>query len=404
MATFKFIAFDNKGKKRQGIIEASNKNRAILDLKKKGLYPQEIENIEKKTGYNNFLTKSISFFERISQRERADIFFQLATLINTGIPLTEALYITSEQSSSRKIKQCLLKIKDKISEGMRFSDAAREHKNIFTSTYIRMLEIAERTGKLSEILFKISEREENRSSLNQQMAPIVLYPVFVLTLGMGIVGFLLSYVVPKMEKIFLSFHRELPLVTRILIFSGIFLKKYLFILFTSIISSILLLYFLYLKNNLFRQKADGLFLKIPIYRKILISHFTSNLSFQLDAGINLTEAIITSAFATNNIIFQKFIMEVAEDINEGGPVDKAFSKTKLFDTMFIASLSTGRRSGRLPDFIRRISKYYEKKINTTIKTTISLLEPISILLLGAIVGFIVMSIMLPLFSINQFVK
>ncbi len=403
MPTFKYLAFDKNGRKKEGILEAESISIALGSLKNKGLYPESLEAIteQKKSGFIGLLKES---YTRISQRDRTDVFFQLATLINTGIPLTEALGIAAEQSPNKKLESILLQVKDKVNEGVKFSEALTDFENVFSKPYIRMIEIAERTGKLSDILFKISQREEEKSSFNQKIAPVILYPLFVLLIGFGVVIFLLGYVVPKMEKIFSSFHKKLPFITRLLVETGLIVKTYLpaillFILIVSILSNVA-----YFKWGAFRKKVDKMFLKIPTYRKMAVAHFISSLSFQLDAFIPLVDAILTSSEAVGNVIFKDRLKNVAEKINEGIPIERAFEESNLFDKMFVSSVATGRKTGRLPDFVRRISTYYEKKIDTTIKTFLAILEPATILILGAIVGFIVMAIMIPLFSINQLVR
>ncbi len=403
MPAFKYIAFDKNGRKKEGVLEAESISIALNSLKGKGLYPESLDTVaeHKKNGLIGILKKS---YTRINQRERADVFFQLATLINTGISLTEALGITAEQLPNKKLKSLLLQIKDRVNEGVKFSEALSDFENVFSKSYVRMIEMAERTGKLSEILFKISQREEEKSSFNQKVAPVILYPLFVMLIGFGVVIFLLGYVVPKMEKIFSSFHKKLPFVTRLLVETGLIVKAYLpaILLFILIIS--ILVNIAYLKWGTFRKKVDAMLLKIPIYRKMAVAHFISNLSFQLNAFIPLVDAVLTSSEALGNVIFKDKLKSVAEKINEGVSIEKAFEESNLFDKMFISSMATGRRSGRLPDFVRRISTYYEKKIDTTIKTFLAVLEPATILILGAIVGFIVMAIMIPLFSINQLVR
>ncbi len=405
MPTFKYTAYDIKSRKKEGTIEAQSKDAATIILKKRGLFPQRLENISSTKKQNltgSFLSKYTT--GGISQKNRADMFFQLATLIDTGITLTEALEITAEQSDNNKIKNALKSVKDRVSEGVKLSAALSKYEDIFSTAYVRMIEIAEKTGKLSDILFKIASQEENKSSFNQRIAPVILYPAFILTLGLGIVSFLLAYVVPKMEKIFESFHRKLPFITRLLIASGIFLKHYFVLIIAAILISIVILRLLYKKNSSFKKATDKILLSIPIYRKIATSQFTSALAFQLNADIQLVEAVKNSAYVVKNSVFIDLLEEVAQKINTGVAIDTAFKETNLFDSMFIASLAMGTKTGRLPDFIERISGYYDRKLSALLKTTVALAEPVAILLLGLVVGFIVMSIMVPLFNINQLVK
>ena len=403
MPAFKYTAFDNRGKKREGIINADSLSVAISSLKEKGLYPDSIEKISenRKNRVFGFLAKK---FFRISQRERADVFFQLATLVNTSMPLTEALTIVAEQTSNKRLKAVLIEIRDKVSEGVKFSEALSNFESVFLKQYIKMIEIAEKTGKLPEILFKIAQREEEKSTFNQKIAPVILYPLFVMLFGTGVVIFLLGYVVPKMQKIFESINKKLPFITRLLVNIGLFINNYMPIILVLTLTLLIVVNFAYFKIKFFRRKIDAFLLKIPIYRKIAVSQFVSNLSFQLDAFIPLVDAVISSSETIGNVIFKEKLLKAADKINEGVAVERAFEETGIFDKMLISSIATGRRSGRLPDFIRRIASYYEKKIDLSIKTTLSVLEPLTILILGTVVGFIVMAIMVPLFSINQLVR
>ena len=403
MPAFKYTAFDNRGKKREGIVNADSLSAAISSLKERGFYPDTIEKVsdKKENRLLGFLAKR---FFRVSQRERADVFFQLATLVNTSMPLTEALTVVAEQTSNKRLKAVLIEIRDKVSEGVRFSEALSNFESIFLKQYIKMIEIAEKTGKLSEILFRIAQREEEKSSFNQKVAPVILYPLFVMLFGTGVVIFLLGYVVPKMQKIFESFHKKLPFITRLLVSIGLFINNYMPIILVLILVLLVVVNLAYFKIKFFRRKIDGFLLKIPIYRKIAVSQFVSNLSFQLDAYIPLVDAVISSSETIGNVIFKEKLSKVAEKVNEGVAVERAFEEAGIFDKMFISSIATGRKSGRLPDFIRRIANYYEKKIDLSVKTTLSVLEPLTILVLGTVVGFIVMAIMVPLFSINQLVR
>ncbi len=403
MPTFRYVAFDKRGRKKEGFLNAESLSVAVSSLKSKGFYPDSIETISgKKT--NRLIGFISARLSKVTQRERADVFFQLATLVNTGMPLTESISIVAEQSSNKRLKDALFQIRDKISEGSKFSEALSEFESIFLKQYIKMIEIAEKTGRLAEILFKISQREEGKSSFNQRIAPVILYPSFVLLFGSAVVIFLLGYVVPKMQKIFESFHKQLPFITKLLVNIGIFIKSYFLFILVSFVLFFLAFDIAYLRIQSFRQRIDKFLLKIPIYKSIAVTQFISNLSFQLDAYIPFVDAVISSADAINNVVFKERLLRVAENINQGMAMEKAFEEAKIFDRMFISSIATGRKSGRLPDFIRRIANYYEKKIDLSTKTTLSVLEPLTILILGTVVGFIVMAIMVPLFSINQLIK
>jgi len=402
MPTFKYIAYTTTGTKKIGIIEADAKEKAILLLKNKGLYPESIDQVEKKQAG---LLKKLwnKYFCRISQTQRAELFFRLATLLESGIPLVEALNIVANQYKN-PIKEVLLAIKDKVNEGGKFSDALKQYPNIFYPIYINMISIAEKTGNLSQILSQIASYEEEKENLSHKIISTLIYPFFVLCLGGAVVSFLLVYVVPKMQKIFASLHKELPLVTKMLIWIGNFFNNYFGILILFGIGFISILQIFYSKISFTRKLIDDFLLRFDIYKKLIMAKFSSVLSFQLKAGMPFIEAIFHAKGVVKNKVFQQAVDKAIKDIKEGAFIDNAFKEIPFFDSMFIASLNIGKKSGKIDDFISRISVYYEKEINRQLKRIVDLAEPVSILILGIIVGFIVMAIMVPLFDLNQLIK
>ncbi len=400
MPAFKYIAYDKYGKKLSGVIEAEAKESAILSLKNRGLYPETLATLE--TDQERF--SKIFTIRRLSKRLIGDIAFQLATLLNSGIPLTEAIKIVATQIKNERLKNILLNIRDKVNQGTKFSVALEQYNNIFDPVYIKMISIAEKTGNLSQALFTIADYEEKKNNFTQRIASAAIYPAFILSMGSLVVCFLIIYVIPKMKKIFESLHKDLPLVTKILISSSSFLKENFISFILTIAGIIITCRLLYQKNEKFRHFIETILLKIPLYRKFLIARFSSSLAFQLKAGLSLIDGIIQASKVVNNEIFHHQMEEVANKIRDGAPIDTSFAATGIFDEMFIASISTGQKTGSLEEFIQRMANYYEKKIDIAMNRTISLVEPIFILLLGLIVGFIVMAIMIPLFEINQLIR
>ncbi|NOZ83530.1 MAG: type II secretion system F family protein [Epsilonproteobacteria bacterium] len=267
-----------------------------------------------------------------------------------------------------------------------------------------MIEIAEKTGSLYKVLFTIANYEENKGALRYKLLSAVAYPAFILSLGAAVVSFLLIYIVPKMQHIFLSLHKSLPTVTKVIIAVGSFMKNYFLESFVFAVVGIVIFRLVYLRVEGFRNTIEKFLLGISAYRKLRIARFSSVLAFQLKAGIPLVDAVRSSYTVISNHLFCKRMEETAENIEGGMAVDKAFEKAGFFDRMFIASINTGQRSGKLSEFIGRMADYYEKDIDKLLKIVVSAAEPAAILFLGVVVGFIVMSIMVPLFDINQLIK
>ncbi len=400
MPVFKYIAYDKSGHKKAGIIESEAKDKAVSILKNRGIFPENLQTIKKAAKSLDIISK---YFFRVSQKQRADLFFRLATLLESSIPLVDVLDIVASQTKGR-LKNQLLDIKDKVNGGMKFSAALRSYPKIFGFIYLNMIGIAEKTGNLPSVMFTIAGYEENKGALKNKLFAAAAYPVFILSLGVGVVGFLLMYIVPKMQHIFMSLHEDLPTITKILIAVGSFMKNNFFSASIATIIVLTILRMAYMRIEKFRNIIEKFMLGLFLYRKILIARFSSVLAFQLKAGIPLVDAVRSSFTVVDNHLFHKQMEKAANSIENGLSIDKAFADANLFDRMFIASINTGQRSGKLPDFISRMANYYEKDIDKLLKIIVSAAEPASILFLGLIVGFIVMSIMVPLFDINQLVK
>ncbi|GMT43474.1 MAG TPA: type II secretion system F family protein [Deltaproteobacteria bacterium] len=401
MPVFKYIAYDASGRKKTGTIESEAKEKAVSVLKSRGIFSDTLEKIEKESSKSTGIFSN--HFFRVSQKQRANLFFKLATLLESSIPLVEVLGIIASQEKGG-LNDRLLDIKDKVSGGMKFSSALRTYPKIFGPVYLNMIEIAEKTGSLYKVLFTIANYEENKGALRYKLLSAIAYPAFILSLGVAVVSFLLIYIVPKMQHIFLSLHKSLPTVTKVIIAVGSFMKSYFLESFVFAVIGIVIFRFAYLRVEKFRNTIEKFLLGISAYRKLRIARFSSVLAFQLKAGIPLVDAVRSSYTVISNHLFCKRMEEAAENIEDGMAVDRAFERAGLFDRMFIASINTGQRSGKLSEFIGRMADYYEKDVDKLLKIVVSAAEPAAILFLGVVVGFIVMSIMVPLFDINQLIK
>ena len=403
MGTYQYIAYDAKGRRRKGLVEATSREAAIARLKREGFFPEEVVALTQKQEKKGRRILSL-FWKRVRDTDRADMFFQLATLVSSGVSLTQALGIVAEQMENRALKRCLSVVRDRVLEGRRFSEALKDFQDMVGVEYVGMVEIAEKTGRLGEILFKIAEREEKKGTFNQKVAAALAYPAFVLVAGIFVVTFLLAYVIPKIQRIFASFHRDLPVITKLLIYVSEMVRSYLPLMLIVAVVFLFLYRLLLVKVESVRRFQDDMLLKVKLYRKILIFRFVSALSFQIESGIPLVDAIKNSLSVINNVVFADEVMRVVDWIETGGALDKGFEESGLFEPIFIASIAVGQRSGELGRFLKRLSQYYEKRLGYYIDTFVSLVEPAAVLVLGSIVGFIVMAIMIPIFNINQLVR
>ncbi|RMG67387.1 MAG: type II secretion system F family protein [Nitrospirae bacterium] len=393
MALYKYRGYDKGGKVIDGVIEASDRKEALRSLQLKDILPFEIEPSRKKRTWH---------FRR--GFDRGYLFFQLGVMLRCGLPLTRALEIVIKESSNRSIADVLTEVKDDVTRGVRFSEALSRFPEVFTLVYVNMVRVAEATGGLAELLLSIAEYEDKRREQESKLKSALIYPLVVALVGSGVVGFLLMYVMPKMLRIFSSVKAELPLMTRVLVASGEFLRSYGLILSLLIGVGMVMLYRNYRSGGRLRLAIDRLFLRMSLYRKAIIVRFAELLAFQLKEGIPLVVALQGCKGVVSNQLFSDEIDRISREVEKGRSFSDAIRPSAMFDDMFKATVVTGESTGELKEFLLRVSAFMRKDVEKVTTRVLSLAEPVLIMLLGVVVGFIVLSIMLPLFELNQMVR
>ena len=399
MPTFTYEGLNREGKEIKGVKESPSKTTLLMELKNAGLLVSDISEISAKR-------KLTSYFPFIGKKKQLpDIFFQIALLLKSGIPLVESLKVVADSIPGEGMKKFLLDLSASVSEGIRFSAALEKYKGtIVDEVYINLIRVSENIGRLADVLLDIVVYEEEKKKAFDKIRSAMVYPLTVFILGLGVVGFLLSYVVPKMEKVFSSVNKEIPTSTKILIFSGDFIKGYGIYIAILLFLMLFGLRLLYVKNNHFRLKLDRKLYNFTYIKEILLSKFTHVFAFLLREGLTLTDALKSAASTVNNIFLRDALIDVMEDVRSGVKMSKSMEQKKVFPELFIAAVVTGESTGNLFGILERISEFYAKRVEKLSTTFVSIIEPLFIVFIGLIVGFIVISIMGPLFELNTLVK
>ncbi|MCL0071266.1 type II secretion system F family protein [Thermodesulfovibrionales bacterium] len=399
MATYNYKGYDTKGKEVTGVIESISRAGVVKALKDRKIQPFLIADADKKR-------EKQPFYANFRKKETGPLFFQLGIMIKSGLPLAKALQIATKEHHQRWLSPILAEIHDDISGGMKLSDSLKKFPNIFSETHVNMIHIAEMTGRLADVLLNIGQYEDKRQKSERKLKNALTYPAVITLIGSGVVGFLLGYVVPKMEGIFETARIEVPLSTLILINTGAFLRDY--GLFVVILLSMLSLYIVRLyksktKTGL-RMKIDNVMIKISLLQKAAMSSFLEHFAFQLKEGIPMVLALHSCTGVIKNLILRNEIKAIVGKIEQGISLSGALRDSILFDEMLRSAVITGESSGTLADYLEKMSEYYRKDVDRAMGRLTSLAEPVFILLLGLVVGFIVISIMLPLFEMNRLVR
>jgi type II secretory pathway component PulF len=396
MPNFTYTGFAKSGKSVKGTKDASSKQAALAQLAAEGLLIDDIQE-QTSTRKGNFLW----FFSR--KKNMADLFFQLSLLLRSGIPLVNALEIITRSTTNKNEKAILSDVSARVSEGMRFSEALSRHEEYFTGMYVNLIRASENVGRLAQVLMDIAEYEESKKQNRDKLTSALIYPTTVLVLGFGVLAFMLTVIVPKMQGVFDAAKQEIPASTKALLAIAAFSKQFGLLIVIFLIFCILLLRYLYTGNSRFRMWTDKKLYSFALVSQSAITRFSHILAFQLKEGLPLTDALRYANLTVQNVYMRKVLDEVRSDVQSGVKFSASVKNAGIFPELFPAAVTTGESSGNMPELLERVNEFYGKKIDKLLANFLSILEPAFIVIIGVMVAFIVISIMQPLFSMNTMV-
>jgi general secretion pathway protein F len=406
MPVYEYRALDKKGKNLKGIIDAESESQARSKLRSSGKYPVAVKESISKSGLAGKKSGTIGFFERVRSEEINVMTRQLATLLGAGIPLVQALTSLVEQTGNSSLKKIIAQIKESVNEGNTLTQALGEHPKLFASVYVNMVRAGEASGSLDVVLEKLADFGEKQEILKGRLRAALIYPIFMAFIGTAILFVLITYIVPNITQVFNDMGKVLPLPTLFLIGLSEFLKSYWWGL---LIGACLLV----LGVRLFVQKSYGrsvwdlIKLKSPVVgtviQKVILARFASTLGSLLGSGVGLMTSMKIVRTLVNNVHVSEVIDEAIIQIQKGQNIADSLSSSVWFPPMFVQMIAVGEQSGSLEGMLRKVAKAYEREVETSIVAMTSLIEPIMIVAMGGAVGFVVLSILLPIFEMNQMI-
>ncbi len=399
MAAYSYKGISKTGKEVKGVREAVSRQVLTSELLSEGIFVSSISDMREK---QPFFAKLQEIFAK--KLNLSDTFFQLSLLLRSGIPLVEALKIVAKSTKEQHLKNALLESASKVSEGMRFSDSLSKYPKIFEPMYVNLIKASEQVGKLAAVLADIAVYEEDKRKNTDKIKTAMVYPMTILVMGFAVLGFLLAFVVPKMESIFASMKQQIPASTQFLLHVSDFVSEYGLVLLLFIMFIIFSIRYLYKNNNKFRLALDKKLFKINLVSHVSVSKFAHVLSFQLKEGLPLTDALHYASLVIDNKYMYNIVSQVRESVQAGTKFSVAVRNAGIFPELFPAAVSTGESSGNMPELLERVNEFYSKNVDKFLTSFISAIEPIFIVIIGVLVGFIVVSIMQPLFSMNSLVQ
>jgi general secretion pathway protein F len=411
MPVYAYKGLSQEGRAVSGIIDADTPKGARLKLRGSGVFPTDLVEEQRQKLSTAAEARSeftlARFVERITPQELALLTRQLSTLVGAGLPLVDCLSALIEQVESARTKRTLSHIREQVTEGTSLADALKGHPRIFNDLYVNMVRAGEASGALDVVLLRLADYTESYAALRDKVRSALTYPILMAIVGTGIMLFLLSYVVPKVTKIFAENKAALPLMTTVLLAISGFLQEYWWLVVGAIVAVAVSIR-ASTRTPAGRLRYDRYVLLIPYFGKLLkkvaLARFARTLSTLLTSGITLLQSLDIVKNVVNNTVLSKAIEDARSSIREGQSIAPPLKKSGLFPAMLIHMIAVGEKSGELEQMLSRAADAYDAEVTSAVNSLTSVLEPVMILIGGAVVLFIVLAILLPIFQLNELVR
>ena len=408
MSVYEYTALDEKGRESKGFVDAMSVAAARQKLREEGVYPTEINQaVDKKdTALTGVL--GINLWQRVSTKDVSVFTRQLSTLLGAGIPLVPSLSVLIAQTKNQLLKQTLAQIREQVNEGKSLTQGMLNFPRIFPPFYVNMIRAGESSGTINLVLERLADFSENQQALMSKIRSALAYPIIMLFIGSAVIFLLMTFVVPKITGIFTDMHQTLPLITIVLIAISNFLKSFWWLILILLAAAIAAFKYMTTGTEAGKRLWDTAKLKIPVWgqvnRKIAIARFCRTLATLLQSGVPLLSSMEIVRNVVNNILIGEAISKASKDVEEGKGLSGPLTQSGLFPPMVTEMVAVGEQSGTLEKMLNRVATAYETESQSDIMVMTSLLEPLMILVMGLVVGFIVISILLPIFEMNQLVR
>lgn len=406
MPVYAYRGLDADGKNVRGIVDAESARSARLKLRRTGVFPTDVS--ESSGGRTKSEARSVPRFgERIAPQDIAVTTRQLATLIGAGIPLVESLSALIEQVEKSRLKHALTQIREQVVEGSSLADALAQHPRLFSDLYVNMVRAGEASGALDVVLARLADYTESSAELRSRIRSAMVYPAIMLSASFVILVFLVTFVVPRVTRIFVEQKQVLPLPTRILMgMSQLLLDWWIVFLALAVLFAIALRY--WVRTPAGRLTFDRWRLSLPVFgklsQKIAVARFSRTLSTLLRSGIGLLQSLdIVKNIVANRILFGA-IEDARDAIREGQSIAPPLRQSGFFPPLMVHMIAVGERSGQLEEMLGKTADAYETEVETTVASLTSLLGPLMTLVMGSMVTLIVLAILLPIFQMSQMVR
>ena len=405
MSTFVYKVRDFRGASAKGEVEADSRSSAAASLLGQGLTVVELSE-KKKSGIS--LGEAFADLHRLKAKDITVFSRQFATMINSGLPLLRALHILEGQTANKQMKAVVADIRTKVEAGSSLSDAMEKHANIFNRLYISMVRAGEAGGILDQTLLRVSAQLESEDSLKRSIKSAMVYPILIACFAILIMAGMLIFIIPVFAGMYKQLGGQLPLLTRIMVTISSNLTSVYGVITGAVIIGGIYGLVRYKRSPAGTAVWDRLKLRMPmgigeIVRKLAMARFSRTLGTLVSSGVPILQAIEITGDTAGNVVVAAAMVDVKKEIKEGKPMSDPLSRSEVFPPMVTQMIAVGEETGAIDTMLSKIADFYEDEVNASIKSLTSILEPIMMMGVGALVGVIVISLYLPIFNLMNIV-
>ncbi len=398
MPIYNYTATDATGNRRAGSADAHNQDSALTLLRNQGLYVISLD--EKKTSVLDLF----SDFRGVPENEVVNFTRQFSTMISAGLPISRALEILGEQTTNGKMKKVLMDILREVEGGSPVSVVMGKYPKIFPRTYQALIKAGESSGKLDEILKKLAENMEKSRELKSKFKAAMVYPIIVFIAMIGVFVLMMVFVIPKLAGLYESMNVELPLITRLMISTSKLFTQKIYIIFGIVIGGFFLIR-AFLRSEFGKNSMAFLSFRIPVFGKLNkqteITQFASTLSLLITSAVPIVESLKIVSEVVGNKYFREAALEAATRVEKGNQLSGYFKSNKIFPPLLGQMAAVGEETGQLDAALLKVADYYGSEVDNAVRGLSAALEPIILVVLGAMVAVLIISIITPIYKITS---
>ncbi|AQR96897.1 type II secretion system F family protein [Clostridium saccharoperbutylacetonicum] len=399
MGKFKYRVMNSEGEKIEGQYEANSKDEVIAFISSNGYYPLMVEEVVQSANIELKLSKKVKL------KDLSVFCRQFYTMLNAGVPILTCLDILANQIENQKLREATKAVNEEVEKGGVLSEAMRKHKEVFPELLVSLVASGEASGSLEAIMLRMSTHYEKENKINNKVSSALIYPIVLGFVSIAAVAFILVYVMPTFIDIFKQSGTALPWSTQLIMWISEGIQNYWFI----IIAVIFIISFLL---NIFRKTDEGILffsklrLKLPILKKLnqmlIVSRFTRTLSTLMASGLSLVEALNIVSAVTGNKVAEKALLKIRDNVMRGESLYSSMVESNMFPPMLYSMIKIGEETGSLDDILNKTADFYDDELEAIIQASVAMFEPLLIVIMGILIGFMITSIMIPMFdSYNQ---